>query len=64
MYEEVAIRDGDDDWGAGDAVEGAIPLARDEGFIRKWPGNAAGTDAVDGSERDEGNRPADKRIIV
>jgi len=50
MYEEIAFRDGDDDWGAGDAVEGAIPLPGDERFIQKWPGDAAGTDAVDGSE--------------
>jgi hypothetical protein len=64
MYEEVAIGDCDDDRGASDAVEGAISLAGDEGFIRKWPGNAAGTDAVDGSEGDQGNGPADKGIIV
>jgi hypothetical protein len=50
MYEEVAFGDGDDDWRARDPVEGAIPLPGDEGFIQQWPGNAAGTDAVDGSE--------------
>jgi hypothetical protein len=64
MYEEVAIGDCDYDRCASDAIEGAISLAGDEGFIRKWPGNAAGTDAVDGSEGDQGNGPADKGIIV